>query len=264
MYRILVADDEPIERQVVHKKIMNFFPGQVEVFLAENGIEAVKVFRENDCQVALLDIAMPGMTGLDAAEEIRKISPECGIIFLTAFDDFGYAKKAIRVRALDYLLKPGADEDIINALERAFYLSDKRANPDSEESKEPAGYSDAADSGDMDIRDEEASNTIVRDISDYISGHYKEDISLQDVASVLGYSDVYFCKIFKQNFGRNFITYLNNYRIERAKQLLADPDINIKDVSTEAGYRDANYFTRVFKRIVGTTPSEYRLGALGQ
>lgn len=260
-YRVLVADDEPIERQVVQKKLLNFFPEQVEVFLAENGIEAVKVFEERDCQIALLDIAMPGMTGLDAAEEIRKKSPDCSIIFLTAFDDFGYAKKAIRVRALDYLLKPGADEDIINALERAFYLCDKR------EGQADGAYNEEMEvlgGGDDTIHDDEVSNTIVRDISDFINCHYKEDISLQDVASVLGYSDVYFCKVFKQNFGKNFITYLNNFRIDRAKELLADPDINIKDVSTEAGYRDANYFTRVFKRIVGTTPSEYRLGVLGQ
>ncbi len=259
MYRVLVADDEPIERQVVCKKIMNFFPGQVEVFLAENGIEAVRVFQEKSCQVAMLDIAMPGMTGLEAAEEIRRLKPECGIIFLTAFDDFGYAKKAIRVRALDYLLKPGADEDIINALERAFYLADRNEGKDSQATPLPQ---EASEDGTT-HRDEESSNTLVRDVSDYIDSHYKEDISLQDVASVLGYSDVYFCKIFKQNFGRNFITYLNNYRIDRAKELLADPAINIKDVSSEAGYRDANYFTRVFKRIVGTTPSEYRQGVLG-
>lgn len=259
MYRVLVADDEPIERQVVFKKITNFFPGQVEIFLAENGIEAVKVFREKGCQVAMLDIAMPGMTGLDAAEEIRKECPECSIIFLTAYDDFSYAKKAIKVRALDYLLKPGSDEDIINALERAFYLCDRAA--------EPQDASDAYDAPapENEPKENEAvSSTLVRDISEYINEHYKEDISLQDVASVLGYSDVYFCKIFKQNFGRNFITYLNNYRIDKAKELLENAAINIKDISTEAGYRDANYFTRVFKRIVGMTPSEYRIGALGQ
>lgn len=260
-YRVLVADDEPIERQVVQKKIMRFFPEQVEVVLAENGIEAVKAFEDNSCQVALLDIEMPGMTGLEAAEEIRKKSPDCSIIFLTAFDDFGYAKKAIRIRALDYLLKPGADEDIINALERAFYLCDMKASPGAEAAREEM---DVPGDGEEEVHDDESSNTIVRDIGDYINGHYKEDISLQDVASVLGYSEVYFCKVFKQNFGKNFITYLNNYRIDRAKELLANPDINIKDVSTEAGYRDANYFTRVFKRIVGTTPSEYRLGVLGQ
>ena len=77
------------------------------------------------------------------------------------------------------------------------------------------------------------------------------------------YSDVYFCKLFKQNFGKNFITFLNEFRMGKAKELLSDQRINIKDVSTLAGYRDANYFTRIFKRMVGMTPSEYRSGTIG-
>lgn len=284
MYRVLVADDEPIERQVVNKKIMSFFPEQVEVFLAENGIEAVKTFEENDCQVAILDIEMPGMNGLDAAAAIREKNMYVSIIFLTAFDEFNYARRAITVRALDYLLKPGSDDDIINALEKAFHycdlfeerkkLQDRESVSDSH--KLPADgkefsdrESDGTAEGTLSYEAEggnpgrvDVSNTLVRDVRQYIDEHYKEDIALCDVASFLGYSEVYFCKIFKQNFGRNFIAYLNDYRIDRAKQLLENPAINIKDISSEAGYRDANYFTRVFKRIVGMTPSEYRQGAL--
>ena len=268
MYRILVADDEPIERQVINKKILGFFPDQVSVFMAENGIEAVKAFQDNDCQIAILDIEMPGMNGLDAAAQIRKTHPECSIIFLTAFDEFNYAKRAIEVRALDYLLKPGADEDLINVIEEAMRLADREQ--ESFEGNAPG--EDASGAGDFsfaqtkETRDGEeiASNIIVGEVTRYIENNYKEDIALQDVAGLFGYSDVYFCKLFKQNFGKNFITYLNEFRIEKAKELLSDPQINIKDVSIEAGYRDANYFTRVFKRMVGVTPSEYRNGVLGQ
>ena len=94
MYRILVADDEPIERQVINKKIKSFFPEQVEVFLAENGIDAVQKYLENNCQIAILDIEMPGMNGLEAAEKIRDKDKNSNIIFLTAFDEFSYAKKS--------------------------------------------------------------------------------------------------------------------------------------------------------------------------
>ena len=267
MYRILVADDEPIERQVINKKIMGFFPDQVSVFTAENGIEAVSAFEDNDCQIAILDIEMPGMNGLDAAARIRKSHPECSIIFLTAFDEFNYAKRAIEVRALDYLLKPGSDEDLINVIEEAMRLADRE-----EEALEEVASEDQALAEDISFAktqqaadgEEIASNIIVGEVTRYIENNYKEDIALQDVAGLFGYSDVYFCKLFKQNFGKNFITYLNEFRIERAKELLSDPQINIKDVSVEAGYRDANYFTRVFKRMVGKTPSEYRNGVLGQ
>ena len=63
-------------------------------------------------------------------------------------------------------------------------------------------------------------------------------------------------------FNRSFIVYLNELRIEKAKQMLEDAMRNIKDISSEVGYRDANYFAKVFKRITGVTPSDYRGMAL--
>jgi YesN/AraC family two-component response regulator len=263
MYRVLIADDEPIERQVISKKIKGFFPNQVEIYLAQNGVEAVEQFKNNQCQIALLDIAMPGKTGLEAAEEIRIYDRDCSIIFLTAFDEFSYAKKAITVKALDYLLKPGCDEDIIGAFEEAFSIADKG---DSETS--PQIPKDDVKEQQPAITNEEEepifkrSSVIVKETKNYIEEHYREDISLQDISSVLGYSEVYFCKLFKQNFGKSFIVYLNELRIEKAKKFLANPDINIKDIGSMSGYRDPNYFARVFKRVTGMTPSDYRNGAV--
>ncbi len=262
-YRILVADDEPIERQVINKKLSTFFPGQVEIFLAENGLQAVEVFAKKNCQIAILDIAMPGMNGLEAASVIRERSEGACIIFLTAFDEFSYAKKAIEIRALDYLLKPGSDDDLINVLEEAFGICDSRSldTPLPDSTKEPSVVDEGPEEGED---NEPSPNDFVKIVRDYIESHFQEDIALQDIAGVFGYSDVYFCKLFKQNFGMNFITFLNEFRMERAKELLSDPEINIKDISARAGYRDANYFTRVFKRMVGMTPSEFRSGVLGE
>ena len=70
------------------------------------------------------------------------------------------------------------------------------------------------------------------------------------------------CKIFKQCFDKNFIVYLSEYRVARAKELLGDVLINVKDVSQKVGYRDSNYFAKVFKRIAGVTPTEYRTQVL--
>ena len=101
---------------------------------------------------------------------------------------------------------------------------------------------------------------LAEQIRKYIETHYMEDICLQDVAEQFRYSDAYFCRFFKQNFDKNFIVYLSELRIEKAKELLADVTVNIKDIGQKVGYRDSSYFTKVFKRIVGVTPSEYRYG----
>jgi len=252
--RILVADDEPIERKVISKTIQNYFGDEMEIFQAENGREAIEIFQKRDCQIALLDISMPGINGLEAAEEIRRNSPECSIIFLTAYDEFDYAKRAIKVRALDYLLKPSAKEDLIAVLEEAAYLCRQGA----------VKTKTALHMGNTEEKDDKLegmkSQVLMEHIRAYLEAHYMEDISLQDAAEQLHYSDAYFCKFFKQNFDKSFIVYLSELRIEKAKELLADVTVNIKDIGQRVGYRDSSYFTKVFKRFTGVTPSEYRYG----
>ena len=85
--------------------------------------------------------------------------------------------------------------------------------------------------------------------------------AMQDAAAALRYSDAYFCKLFKQCFKVNFSAYLNEYRVNKARQLILDPRLSLKDIGAAVGYSDANYFTRVFKRLTGQTPSEYRIAA---
>lgn len=265
MYRVLIADDEPIERMVVTKKLQNFFPGQLEIIQAVNGREAAELFEKEGCQIALLDIEMPGINGLEAAEKIREKNKNCSIIFLTAFDEFSYAKRAISVRALDYLLKPTDDKELQAVVEEAIQLTHRQ-----EDQKFQAAYNLAkkdVQSDKLEHDGEESQGSIrlsaaSEKIRQYIEEHYQEDISLQDLAGAMDYSDAYFCKIFKQCFDKSFIVYLTELRVEKAATLLEDAMVNIKDVSSRVGYRDSNYFAKVFKRIKGTTPSEYRLKIL--
>ena len=252
--RILIADDEPIERMVISKAVRNYFGDELEIVEAENGREAIARFLEQDCQIALLDISMPGIDGLEAAEKIRKENPTCSIIFLTAYDEFEYAKRAIKVRAMDYLLKPSAKDELIAVLEEAVYVS--------RHSTKEVTSLQRTETEEKDEKQEVIKNQVLAEhIREYIEAHYMEDICLQDAAEQLHYSDAYFCRFFKQNFDKNFIVYLSELRVEKAKELLSDVTINIKEIGQRVGYRDSSYFTKVFKRVTGMTPSEYRYGA---
>lgn len=258
MYQILIADDEPIERAVICKTIRKYYGNGIDIKLTRNGREAIKSYEENIFPIVILDIEMPGINGLEAAKRIRSLNKECSIIFLTAFDEFSYAKQAINVRALDYLLKPVSDEELLAVLEEAIQIIGEREKLKSEEKKtiellEPEGGEDLER-----IR----LQAVKKMILEYISIYYTEDIALQDIASSLQYSDAYFSKLFKQCFDKNFTAYLSEYRIEKAKMLLSDITINVKEISSQVGYRDANYFARVFKRVIGVTPSEYRIHIL--
>ncbi|NLL73844.1 MAG: helix-turn-helix domain-containing protein [Clostridiales bacterium] len=92
----------------------------------------------------------------------------------------------------------------------------------------------------------------------YIEENYKKDISLDDVSRILDISPYYFSKLFKDETGENFIEYLTKLRINKAKKLLVDSDMNIKNICLDTGYSDPNYFSRIFKKQVGVTPTEYR------
>ena len=235
---LLVADDENLELKVLEKTIKKFFLNELDILMASNGKQAAGIVENTDINIALLDIEMPGMNGIELAKLIREKNHDCIIIFITAYDRFEYAIEAMHIKAFDYLLKPWKEEKLTGLISEAI-SSIKEISSDDGKSEN--------------LQD---SQKII--IKKYIKENYKRDISAGDVAGILGYSDVYFSKIFKQLFDDTFINYLTNLRIEKAKVLLKDVSFNIKEVGASVGYTDSNYFTKVFKRAVGMSPSEYR------
>ena len=235
---LLVADDENLELKVLEKTIKKFFLNELDIFMASNGKQAAGIVEKTDINIALLDIEMPGMNGIELAKLIREKNHDCIIIFITAYDRFEYAIEAMHIKAFDYLLKPWKEEKLTGLISEAI-SSIKEISFDDGKSEN--------------LQDSQKSI-----IKKYIKENYKRDISAGDVAGILGYSAVYFSKIFKQLFDDTFINYLTNLRIEKAKVLLKDVSFNIKEVGASVGYTDSNYFTKVFKRAVGMSPSEYR------
>ena len=297
MLRLLIADDEVIERKVLYKTLQKNVGDQCVIFQAENGRQALRVYEEEKIQIAILDIEMPGINGIEAAQKIREKDKECCIIFLTAFDEFSYAKKAITVRALDYLLKPYDEQELMLVVEEAMRLaaefqanrqeagyqanrpaSGYQANrPASgyQASRPAAGHQASQPAGpgqknelpetglpvgdDMEDGGQVRLSKMTEIISHYIETNYMYDISMQDLARHMNYSEAYFCKLFKQCFNKNFTSYLTEYRVVEAKRMLAMPTVNVKDIGRAVGYSDSNYFAKVFKRITGQSPTEYRL-----
>lgn len=105
---------------------------------------------------------------------------------------------------------------------------------------------------------EEQTSGLVSKAKLYIIENYNKDISLDEVSRKVDISPYYFSKLFKEQTGENFIEYLTNIRIEKAKNLLSNSDLNIKNICIDTGYSDPNYFSRIFKKQVGVTPTEYR------
>jgi AraC-like DNA-binding protein/ligand-binding sensor protein len=92
----------------------------------------------------------------------------------------------------------------------------------------------------------------------FIQQHHAEDLSLGEVAKAMNTSVFYFCKMFKKATGINFTDYLSRVRIEKAKNLLLNPNLRISEIAFEVGFQSLTHFNRVFKKILGQSPTEYR------
>ncbi|SDX95860.1 two-component system, response regulator YesN [Evansella caseinilytica] len=103
----------------------------------------------------------------------------------------------------------------------------------------------------------------MQQVKQYIIAHSNEDISLDLLADQVGLSPIYISKMFKEKLGINYIDFLTECRIEKAKALLADPEKSIKEITFDSGYHDPNYFSKVFKRLTGVSPKAYREKILG-
>ena len=262
MLKILIADDEVIERTVLEKRLKKYYSDTCTILVAQNGRQALEIYRQDHPQVMIFDIEMPGINGLEAAQEIRKIDGRSGsIIFLTAFDEFSYAKAAISVHALDYLLKPCDERELINAVDEAIRLS-RAGGPEPSVEKTASRQDTSARKA---AEEPPADESRHEETLAYIAQHYMEDLAVKDIAGHLGYSEAYFCKLFKQSFGHSFVSYLTDYRMQKAEELMRTSRLSIKEIGKSVGYPDPNYFTKVFRRVRGVSPSEFReAGIIGK
>ncbi len=118
--RILVADDHPIVRSGL-KKVLDAADDLEVVAEAESGAEAVEKALAEDVHLAILDVSMPGMTGIQAAAELHKRKPELRILVLSMYDSEQFLFEALKAGASGYVLKSGADQDIVEACRRTMH-----------------------------------------------------------------------------------------------------------------------------------------------
>ena len=250
MNKILVVDDERFEREQLCQILEEEFLHEVQTRTAENGRQAVETAALWTPGIVLMDIEMPGISGIEAAKRILAQLPSCKLIFVTAYSLFNYAYEAVKMGAYDYILKPVEPDDVIRAVRRCIDQTDteeelKAMAPMAETLEDNASY--------------DKTTLLMTNVKKYLQHNYMlYGVSLDSISGILNINSSYFSMLFKKSFGVNFVDYLTNLRINAAKELLADPFLAAAEVANMVGYESPNYFTRVFKKISGMTPTEYR------
>ena len=235
--RVLLVDDEIMIREGF-KRLFDWEAHDCQVVgEAADGMEALTRIDALDPDIVIMDINIPIMNGLKVIQLSRIKHPETAFVIVSGYDDFSYCREALRLQITDYILKPVNYEEFGSCIDNLKIALFQRRSSKSEEQQE---------------------ERTITGITRYLQEHLAEEVSLSVLAEEFHLSAQYISQLFKSEIGVNFLAYLTNIRMERAKQLLLSTDLPVAEVSEQAGYGDYRVFTKVFKKAEGVTPSQYR------
>lgn len=241
MYKSLIIDDEkPV--QIAISKLGRWHKYNIKMpELANNGAQGLKVMREIHPSIVFVDMNMPIMDGCSFLNVASKEFPECKFIVVSGYDSFNYAQEALRCGAIDYLLKPIEEEALSGAIEKALSMLSDHTTPEPTVSPECMSPEEVA-----------------ADIRDYIDCNYHQNIKLSILEEKYHFSASYLTKLFNTAYGYSIYEYLLKVRMERAKELLENPNIKVLDIAERLGYSDNHYFSKAFKTYYNISPTQCR------
>lgn len=237
--KLLIADDEDTIRNGIAKYIQLHTDRFDKIYLAANGQEAVDIIFRDKPDIMFLDVQMPLLDGIEVMQEAKRADILPYTMILSAYDEFKYCQQALRLGAKEYLLKPVRSSDILQMVNRA---ADELFGTQEAVRTEPT----------------EEKNRLVELAREYIEEHYYENLMQVDVAQRVGISAGYLSTLFQKQLSVGFVDYLNEIRIEHACTYLRQSYLKTYEIAYKVGFKDEKYFSKVFKKIKGQSPSEYR------
>jgi signal transduction histidine kinase/DNA-binding LacI/PurR family transcriptional regulator/AraC-like DNA-binding protein len=230
---VLIVDDDPQAREVYDRLISEKLPGY-PVVLAEDGSVALDWLERETPSLVILDLTMPNVDGFTVLEHLRanprtRMAP---VFVLTgrllSYEDIQRLDHSQVILHFKQIL---SDEEIIANIQRAFSGVDRIPQPTSQ---------------------------VVKQALVYLLQNYMHTLSRSEISAAVGVSDDYLSRIFNKEMGLSPWEYLNRYRVLQARRLLRETQESITWIAAQVGYEDPAYFSRVFQKLAGCSPREYR------
>lgn len=252
MYQVLIAGDELPEGVGIVSVIDWEKFGMEVVADVSNGQEALEAYSAYHPDVLITDIRMPVMSGMELIGKIRESDSGISIVIITCVEDFETVRGALPERVTGYILKMTTTikeiETVLGKVQREL-VNRKRFIGDR---KLSLANDSAVLNKSMRVLGPEISKAI-----GFIEKNLS-DVNLMNTARHVNLSQSYFSTVFKKEMGVSFSDYVIQARIDRAKELFIASDYKICYVASILGFNDPSYFSRVFKKITGIRPNEYR------
>lgn len=240
MLKVVVIEDEELVRRGIVMAVDWVSVGCEVVGEASNGEAGLEVIRRCRPDIVVTDIRMPRMDGLEMLRRLREDGIGASVILLTAYSDFSYAQSALKLGAVDYLLKPFHDGELEAAVERIAERGRERARPG-------------------EFADISSKNRYVTEAVEYINSRYSDpELSVSAVARSVDLSEGHLSHVFKKETGYTLTGYITACRMHMAMYLLRERRCRVSEAAERVGYRDIAYFSSTFKKFTGTSPSEYQ------
>ena len=206
---------------------------------AADGMEALAQIDNLQPDIVIMDINIPIMNGLKVIQLSRIKHPNTAFVIVSGYDDFSYCREALHLQITDYILKPVNYEEFGTCIDNLkISLFEQRVSAEDSPEKQE--------------------ERTISGITRYLQEHLAEEMSLSVLAEEFHLNPQYISQLFKNEIGVNFLSYLTNIRMEKAKKLLLSTSLSIAEVAEQSGYGDYRVFTKVFKKNEGITPSQYR------
>lgn len=253
MYHAIVIDDEKwvVKSLIATIKNQEYFEITGEFY---DGLSGLEYIRTHQPDLAFVDVRLPGMGGLEILQAAHAENLKTLFIMISGHAEFAYAQKAMLHNAIGYCLKPFSRNELMDSMQKAWQIL-----KDSSLEGTPVHEKGSAQPSDKYIpKHLTSSHKSVQMMIDYTEQHYREDISIQNLAEYCSINANYASQIFKQEMGITFISYLTSLRIEHAIWLLTHTEQTVFLIATQVGYSDYFYFAKVFKKVAGCTPTVYR------
>lgn len=246
MFKCLIIDDEkPVIKAITAQ--LNWQQYHItELLTSHNGKEGLDLMRQNRPDIVFVDMQMPVMNGIEFLRLASKEFPQCKFIVISGYDEFDYAREAIKNGAIDYLLKPIIRID----LEQAVIKASQQLINTNRIIEEPLEQPTSDENLNADA--------VIEIIREYIENHYSADISIGMFSDKYFFSKEYLSKQFKKKYRVGIYEYLLKIRMEQAKALLQQSEISVKDIALRLGYSNNNYFSKAFKNTFHISPTKYR------
>lgn len=245
MFRALIVEDEDLMRDYLSGNLSAFCTEWCAADTAADGQEAIEKIKKHHFDGIITDIRMPVMDGLAMSKAIREINPQIPILILSGYNEFDYARAAVRLNIFDYLLKP-IDEEELGAALSAMAIQASQHTP----ILPPADHKTNNDGN---------TDGLAQKALSYIQQHFTEPISLTSVANEIGVSPAYLSTVFHREIGASYSRALLKIRMEEAARQLSETALQVQQISQNVGYISSKHFIHVFREYYHLSPMEYRI-----